>query len=447
MSVSTHSGPLPREALDDVLTGRLGVEPVRRVVLEPWLFGMLELLERCIPDGHPRSLSLLRSKYKPSRKLTGYYVMATGNGNGSRHVAVSWSTPEDRSEESTSILTARSSDGRARAWVSPADPALPQLERLVRPDHLAGLFRGMGRIGVTSDAQVRTVRYRPGERHVLQVVPAPRRRGVFVKVDRDDSGSRAVPIAKVFGPELRRRCPGAALAAPAGYDRVDHAAVWWQADGHAMSRCLAGSPVEAGRLVALVGAAVRVLHDNPLGLTPSARITRAHPLGSHDVSTEGRATLRAGEHIRLLLPDTGEIYVAVASAVLSRLAALPHEPPTSTHGDLKCDNILVDQGEIRILDLDRFGWADPALDLGKLLADLRWWAPSEGRFLALADHLRRGYGRCDQSRWERAELLSTLFALKLAARRCAVHDPRWESQVRAHVHRAASVLDMGREVS
>jgi hypothetical protein len=99
---------------------------------------------------------------------------------------------------------------------------------------------------------------------------------------------------------------------------------------------------------------------------------------------------------------------------------------------------------VRLLDFDRCGAADPALDLAKLVADLRWWCgPDQQCAEGLIDSFRRGYGDADPARWERTAHLARLFQLKLAARRCAVHDPAWETRVRARVSAAGQVLSRG----
>ena len=47
---------------------------------------------------------------------------------------------------------------------------------------------------------------------------------------------------------------------------------------------------------------------------------------------------------------------------------------------------------MRILDLDRVCLGDPALDLGKFLADLRWWSGDDQRAGQLTEAFRAGYG-------------------------------------------------------
>jgi Ser/Thr protein kinase RdoA (MazF antagonist) len=137
-------------------------------------------------------------------------------------------------------------------------------------------------------------------------------------------------------------------------------------------------------------------------------------------------------------------YLALVDEIAAELDDIPTEAPTFAHGDLKSDNVLASPEGIRLLDLDRCGPADPALDLAKFAADLRWWSGAdEDRANSLIDAFRAGYGAGDPARWDRAVPLSRLFQLKLAARRYAVHDPSWESDVRARVGAAAPVLAGG----
>jgi hypothetical protein len=85
--------------------------------------------------------------------------------------------------------------------------------------------------------------------------------------------------------------------------------------------------------------------------------------------------------------------------------------------------------------------AEPALDLGKFLADLAWWVPDDAQRGRLEEAFRAGYGPCDLVRWRRAALWAVLFRLKNAARRCPVHGVDWESHV------ARRIEDASRELS
>ncbi len=429
------------------MSGTLGADAVRHVVVAPRRHGLADLLEACHPTGRVASVRLLRTKYKPGRKLTGYYrARVEGAGREPVPLAVTWcSQPaadplpvitDDAGRIAFARLTARSSDGRTSLLVSPADPAMPQLARLHDPVHLAEVLAGLthGTADAGHALAVRSVRYRPGQRHVLHVTGPPMwPDGLFLKSDRDDSGARAVPAATALTATLDGRCPGARVADAVGYAAAERTAVWRGVPGLPLQTWLRHDPEGGYRLVHLVGRALRVLHDTNLAVP-----------GSRSVSQEATATVRAGEHLEGLLPPVGRRYQELVAGVAAALDSWPGEEPVVVHGDVKCDNLLVEgDSQVRILDLDRMCRADPALDLGKFLADLRWWSPPS-RLSGLQAALRDGYGTCDRARWARAELLEVLFRAKLAARRCDVLDPGWESQVRSRLDGAVAALEAGR---
>lgn len=459
----------PREALwphavEDVLAGHLGPEAVRRLAVEPFDHGLTGLLDECLPgDPQPR-LDLLRTKYKPGRKLTAYYRLPAGHGrHATRHLAVSWSAEPRTADPAAAAasaagsmteevrgpftrLAAGSPDGRTLLLVSPADPAMPQLGRLNDLRHLGALAAEPAdrRAWTPERVTLRTVRYRPGQRHVLHASVDGGAHGVFVKTDRDDSGARAVAVAGDLREPLARRCPGAAPVQPLGYSPADSAALWRQVSGQPLSRLVPASTSRATRLVRLVGRAVRALHDHPSALArqPAGRAG----VHTHSSDAEITATLRAGEHIAALLPTVGRSYGALVAEVGHRLDRIGGEGSVLIHGDLKCDNLIVDGDRLTILDLDRVCWADPALDLGKFLADLRWWCGgTQQHAAALSAAFRSGYGACDPARWARAGALAALFELKFAARRCALHRADWAPAVQAQVAAAATTLDRRRD--
>ena len=394
------------ELLEETLAGAHGVEALRHMALDPLSHGVRELLAEQAPWWDGSTPRLIRTKYKPSRKLSAYYELSPGEP--ARHAAVAWTN------ESLEVL------------VSPDDPSMPELAGLHDDAHLTDLLGFTGRID--------TIRYRPRQRHVLRVSTPDR--AVYVKIDKDDSGSRSVPVALALGARMAVECPGAGLAEPIGWSAADRAGLWRSSPGEPLWQRLS-VPGDAERLTHLLGRAVRVLHDTPTDLLPTSS-------DEHDVQAEVASTIRAGEHIGTLVPQLGANFLAIVDAVVEGLAHVPTEAPTFTHGDLKSDNVLASDGQVRLLDLDRCGPADPALDLAKFAADLHWWcAPDSDRAQALTESFRAGYGECDGSRWDRAALLTRLFDLKLTARRCAVHYPAWDSHVRARVAAAAPVLARG----
>jgi aminoglycoside phosphotransferase (APT) family kinase protein len=164
-------------------------------------------------------------------------------------------------------------------------------------------------------------------------------------------------------------------------------------------------------------------------------------VAEHSIADEVATTARACAHVIGLLPNLGSRLRRTLDGVGEVVQELPAEAPALTHGDAKCDNLLVDRDRLTLIDLDRCGYADPALDIGKLLADLRWWCerlgldprPVQALFLA-------GYGDCDRARLARAHAYEVLFEVKIAARRLSVADPAWAYQVTEALDRVENRL-------
>ena len=94
---------------------------------------------------------------------------------------------------------------------------------------------------------------------------------------------------------------------------------------------------------------------------------------------EIRLTARANEHIRALLPAEYARVQEILERVSAVLAGLPQEEPGFTHSDFKADHVLVRPQGLALIDFDTCSLADPALDVGKFLADLDYWFANFGR--------------------------------------------------------------------
>ena len=93
------------------------------------------------------------------------------------------------------------------------------------------------------------------------------------------------------------------------------------------------------------------------------------------------------------------------------------------------------------LDFGPDGMGDPAMDVGKFLADLRWWQPPRspiGRELRAA--FLRGYaGEGDDARVVRAGAWEAVLLLSIAAHRIPLWDAAWERRTHSLVDEAARV--------
>ena len=439
-----------------MLDGRLGTEGIRELVHNPLQHGLADLVRQCLPGGEQLSgTELLRTKYKPGRKLTAYYRLHVGAEV--RPIALSWATerptdsgaadlPHDAPRQLVAPfarLSAQTDGGQLGLLIAPLDPQLPQLMRLNDHSYVAGLLQDLESGSKLRPATtiIQAVRYRPGQRHVLHVSASSDgdRNAVFIKLDRDNHALRAVRFAQAVGPLLAERCPQARLVEPLGYAQGDQAAVYRALTGTMMSQEIR-DPARAAAWISLIGQAVRVLHDLDAPITTSVA-TADQSSAPYLPGTELASSLGAGQHLSALLPELGVRYRRIAMEVLRRLEDLPTEDPRLGHGDLKCDNILAAGDRIWLLDLDRTGLAEPAMDLGKFLADLAWWGHHHSVDVAgPTDAFLEGYGPCDPARISRARVIAVLFRLKLAARRTPVHALDWEGEVTRQVGEAAASL-------
>jgi hypothetical protein len=434
--------------LTDGLSGQGGLEGVRwllrgrpaRLVVRRELAALLE-------DGHTLGpCRLRRAKFKPGRKLTAYYDTELRDRNGSpdrsRPVAVTW-TPDgdghgDPARASAELQAEAARRGLATpfqaletghpAWgmrilVSPLDERFPQLGRLSDPGYLADLLPS--RI-----VAVTPIRYRPGQRHVLRYdLRAPG--CVFAKLYEDDQGRHSYDVAVRVAEWLGSSGDGLAAARPLAYLADDRAVLYRHVAGRPLSE-LRGVRASNELHLRRAGSLLRTLHDAPAALGDG--------LSQHDLPAEVRATARAAEHVDTLLPATGAKIHEILERAQAVYERLPQEAPTFTHGDFKADHLWAAQGLLTLIDFDRCCVADPASDLGKLLADQHWWYRA-GDLEQAQQHFLHGYGEgASGARLARARVYEAMLLAKIAVRRVRLFDPDWPGRTETLVDRAEAVL-------
>lgn len=442
-----------------VLTGAAGAEAVRQLVLGGVGQDRLPAaVRKCLPARAAGSSQLVKTSFKPGRRLTAYYRLSvTGDRAGSRCAAVTWSARE-RSGDGAPAARAAADPGPGRELedeasrrglvqpflrlvgtdgpqqscvrISPFDADFPQLVRLSDRRHLA---RALGAVGLPAErSQVTALRYRPGQRHVL-LLQAVDGRGtaLYAKLHRagqPPDGELLAPVAE----HLSRAQPPVALVRPAVALVDDDALVWRTAPGSPLSDLLIGGELGC---VAAAGAALRVLHE-----VPAAALSQ---LPTYELARELRTIRSASAHLAGLWPEVAARGAAVLAAVDERVGRHAAEDPTLIHGDVKAEHIVVDGGATSWLDLDRCALGDAALDLGKLLADLRWrlGRDSPSRVRPAQDALLAGYGAQTAERWERARLYECLFLVRFAARRVGLHEVGWRAGVETLMTAAEHLLD------
>lgn len=448
--------------------------PMRRV-LRHALHTLLEQPDRL------GACRLQRAKFKPGRKLTAYFDLDLGPQNragaGPRSMAVTWtpgeSAPQAELEAAGQTMqTEAIQRGVAApfqqlittvpAWgmkieVSPLDPRYPQLARLSDPQYVCDLLATVkcGELSpVARDYAITTIRYRPGQRHVLRYAPLaaakrPTNQGtVFAKLYPDPSGQRFFTIAHQMADWLTAQTPHVTALRPLAYIPEDSTVLYPWANGVPLSQQLHRPNRTVVSYLTQVGAALRALHSAPSINSQGAETP------SHALVAEVKAIARTCEHMNRLLPSVGETIHALLEQAQICYARLPEEAPTFIHGDFKADHILIAPPEgdgaagrslarLTLIDFDSYALADPAFDIGKFLADLDWWYTQyqQPGLLQAQNAFLAGYNLVpDHPRLRRAQIWAALIQLKMTAHRVPLFDRTWSSQTATQIARIAHEL-------
>ncbi len=452
--------------LQEALSGEAGIEgvcwvlggrPLRRVIREE-LRGLLS------NPSHLGPCVLRRAKFKPGRKLTAYFDVGLANGaRSSRSIAVTWQPegssglssqdPREVDLESEAVaegvaapfsrLSARNPHLGMRILVAPLDAAYPQLVRVSNPSHVAALVTRLMEDSADgsspeppSAVDVTAVRYRPGQRHVLRYDCFAPDGGIqsggtlFAKLYSDGEDIAAFRVATGIADWVSSSTDASAIR-PLAHLRDEGLIIYPELAGAPLSHHPAA---RAAKPLAQAGAVLRALQRAPVALFEDVR--------PHSFAGEARAVARAAEHVKPLFPAAG----AAIDNILERAAAvetrLPGEPPVLAHGDYKADHVWVGQRGITLIDFNTCSLADPALDLGKFLADLHWWyaAGGEEQLRSVQRSFLEGYGQMEPGRLLRARLYEVLILTKITVRRVRLFDRRWASKTDGLLRRAEGLL-------
>jgi Phosphotransferase enzyme family len=331
-----------------------------------------------------------------------------------------------------------------RILVGPLDARFPQLVRAsspaVVPELVAELPAGSDG-AVTPDVaayEVSAIRYRPGQRHVLRYVPVDhagrrrRRSALFAKLYQNGDGRSAANVARQIADWLGSAHVGVSAVRPLGYLPADDIVAYPLVVGKPLS----GYALErAGEHLALAGVALGVLQRAPVELFDEVQ--------PHSFEGEVRAIARASEHVGGLAPRLGARIDDVLARAKALHERLPNEQPRLAHGDYKADHAWVTSQGLTLIDFNTCSLADPALDVGKFLADVGWWfAGSGAKGLQWAQQrFLDGYGATEPSeRMLRARLYEVLILTKITVRRVRLFDDAWESKTEALIATADDLL-------
>jgi hypothetical protein len=446
------------------LSGRAGIAGLQWLLLGvPAHETLRGALAGLLEDGAVLGeVMLQRAKYKPGRYLTTYHAaqVVQGSATSTHLVEANWRMPggaDPRGELSELLIMQDEAGARGLAspfrallaedseWglyiqVFPLDVEFPKLARLADPDYVCKLL-GTERVveALAPAYQITPIRYRPGQRHVLRYDPlnpagqADPQSALFAKVYNSDKGARTVAVATRVSDWLAEQDGGIHAVRPLAYIAGENLALYPHVRGTPLSELLRdGGPAAADYLYA-AGRAIRALHTTPETLVE---------LQPHSFAKELKSITSASEHIAPLLPATGVRIRAILEQAQALHQVLPEDPPAFAYGDFKADHLWVTPAGMTLIDFDTCYLCDPAIDLGKFLADIQWWHDvyGLGGVAEAQSHFLAGYGEITTVRRGRARLYEALVLTKSTVRRVKLFDSDWAPRTERLIARADQVL-------
>jgi len=456
-------------SLEDTLSGKAGLAGIHSLLNGQASRRLLRCeIQSMLGDGYRAGpFHLTRAKFKPGRKLLAYFTFPTFDtakqASQPIHLAVAWQLNLDDSNRAEDLDQFQEEVNRSglsliqRAFwrnipdqgislqIWPFDPEFPQLVRLSDSSYVAGMFASLGITHELKQMPVITpIRYRPGERHVLRYeIPSADElhlgsgQRLYAKLySNGKDAARAFDVANRVVDWLDAKNQGLMGNRPKAMSLEDGVILYSQAPGIPLSRLLNRSRKWLAIQLRTVGKALASLHNGPEILQTG--------LKQNTFTNEVKVVRRASEPIQLLLPEAYEKILETLDKAQERYSHLPQEKPTFTHSDFKADHLLSAPQGLTLIDFDTCTLTDPALDIGKFLADLEWWftlngvsGVEEAQIEFIKGYL--GEGGTDSildERLARARLFHILILIKIVARRVPIYRKEWGALTTRMIERA-----------
>lgn len=463
---------------EDILSGKAGLAGIQSVLTGQSSRRLLrsEAQTMLRPGYRAGPFHLTRAKFKPGRKLSAYFTFpaldAEGQASHSVHLAVTWQKTldgtnhangrgqlQEEANQSGLMPVQRELwrdilDQGIKLQVWPFDPEFPQLVRLGNPSYVAEMFASLGIAHNLKQMPVVTpIRYRPGERHVLRCeiyspkTPAGRGQRLYAKLySNAHDAARAFGVANRVVDWLATNNQGLQGNRPEAMSQEDGVVFYPHAPGIPLSHQLNRSRRWLAAQLQMIGRALAILHNGPETLQSE--------LKQNTLTNEVKVVKRASEHIQVLLPETYAKILEILDKVQGHYSNLPQEKPTFTHSDFKADHLLSTPQGLTLIDFDTCTLTDPALDIGKFLADLEWWFTLQGipGVEEAQAELLKGYlgeGEPDHpvnARLARARLFYVLILTKIVVRRVPIYKKAWGAMTARMIEQAVQALHKTIEV-
>ena len=355
------------------------------------------VLPAVLPGREAVDLSRRRVRYKPGKECRVHYRLKIAGGDEPLYQVVTLTFRRGHQLEEAAragpggngSLPGRSlllEDESCLVEFFPADYRLPGLRHAVDPEAIARQLRQAGgRFAGSRVIRVKTLRYRPGFTCVLRYTLEDEH-GQHHVVGKVYPAGEAAGATQRKLKELSEQAAAHGLVIPAPLDLPQEGdlVLMTRVAGANLDRALlaTSSQEEAAPLIETAARALAGFHALRLD-APLARSVE------HDFRRLGQRLHR----VRLVAPDLAKRAQALLDGLDRAQLATPANERAPVHGDFKPNQLLVDHGRPALVDLDRAGLGDPAVDLGNFMAVLHKKAVVNGQehFRPLAEAFLRSY--------------------------------------------------------
>jgi hypothetical protein len=273
--------------------------------------------------------------------------------------------------------------------VFPDDPELPALSVAangeVMRERLAALSEDVTGLRVVDGCEITPIKYKPGQRCVLRYDLRSQRKRLALFGKLVVGGGEQLFATLVTLHDSRKTTPAMPrVARPLFYWADLELVIQSSVTAPTLTaRALeASSPIDAGtRWMRSAGSGLAALHRGVTATGPRRTL--------HDDALELQDY---GALFGKLAPRLEHRFQEGVTAIHAYSLASSEPPPVASHGALRTDQFLVegDRGLV-LMDFDGFCWANPARDMGNLLAYLDWRAIRRPEDTALVDEGRRAF--------------------------------------------------------
>ena len=232
-----------------------------------------------------------------------------------------------------------------------------RLERLQQPAAALELLRSALPADSQPESVTCTVRKVHSDRFVLRARVRSRggaERAYALKVYSDDLGQRVWEHAQALA--AHHRPNGGRVCLPIRYLPHEHTLVFPWVDGPFLSKIVDDRKLELLRQAAGLAAE---LHRLPI--VPEQLTTAETPV---------EETRLRCDRLRRRWPEMTDVVAPLLPAIEEAVTALDPAEPAPVHGDMAAGQFVWTGDSLVLLDLDMFGYTDPAYDAGHFLAQL-----------------------------------------------------------------------------